>query len=81
MPATRSQTAALVGMLRAATGTEPTVHEESQHVRIEADLPDDLGPAERRAVLIAIAACPRYGHDRTSKRVTIWAELDKEAHR
>ncbi|MGA4955023.1 hypothetical protein [Streptomyces lavendulocolor] len=57
------------------------MHEESQHVRIEADLPDDLGPAERRAVLIAIAACPRYGHDRTSKRVTIWAELDKEAHR
>lgn len=81
MPTIRTQTAALVGMLRAATGTEPTVDEQSQRVRIETEIPDDLGPAERQAVLLAIADCPRYGHDRTAERVTVWAELDKETSR
>ncbi|WP_251014965.1 hypothetical protein [Streptomyces sp. ISL-99] len=77
MPTIATRTAALVGMLTAATGAEPTVDDAPQHVRIEADLPDNLGPAKRHAVLAALDRADRYGHDRTEDRTTVWAELDK----
>ncbi|KUH38371.1 MULTISPECIES: hypothetical protein [Streptomyces] len=78
MPTTETQTAAIVGMLTAATGTEPTVDRTPDCIRIEAPLPDDLGAAQRQAVLLALAECDRYGHIRTADGATVWAELDKE---
>ncbi|MEU1194911.1 hypothetical protein ABZ446_01640 [Streptomyces sp. NPDC005813] len=67
-------------MLAAATGTEArTSTTESGALRIEADLPDEMSPTTRTAVLTALAIADRYGHARTDESDTVWAELDMEA--
>ncbi|MCK8676662.1 hypothetical protein [Streptomyces lichenis] len=71
----RTRAAALVGMLTAATGGQPTVTHAAEGIRIETVLPDDLGPAARTAVLLALAECSRYGHERVPEHTTVWAEL------
>ncbi|MEU6487782.1 hypothetical protein [Streptomyces sp. NPDC046887] len=75
VPELRTRAAALVGMLTAATGRQPTVTHSPEGIRIETVLPDDLGPAARTAVLLALAECSRYGHERVPERTTVWAEL------
>lgn len=73
------QAAALVGMLAAATGGEPrTTGTEAGAVRIEADLPEQLSPATRNAILAALATADRYGHTHTDDGDTVWAELDRK---
>lgn len=80
MRTSKAQAAALVGMLAAATGNEPrTEHTDSGALRIEADLPDELTPTTRTAILTALAIADRYGHARTETTDTVWAELDGEA--
>lgn len=79
MRTTKAQAAALVGMLAAATGNEPrTERTDSGAVRIEADLPEELTPTTRTAILTALALADRYGHARTDTTDTVWAELDRE---
>ncbi|MET9481964.1 hypothetical protein [Streptomyces sp. NPDC006638] len=80
MPTVDIQAAALVGMLAAATGGEPrTIGTEAGAVRIEADLPEQLSPATRNAILAALATADRYGHTHTDDGDTVWAELDRKA--
>ncbi|MFJ2646438.1 hypothetical protein ACIO1C_06890 [Streptomyces sp. NPDC087420] len=79
MPTVDIQAAALVGMLAAATGGEPrTTGTEAGAVRIEADLPEQLSPATRNAILAALATADRYGHTHTDDGDTVWAELDRD---
>ncbi|MET9430811.1 hypothetical protein [Streptomyces sp. NPDC003036] len=77
MPSDKAKTAAIVGMLIAATGVEPTIEDAPGRVRIEAALPDHLGGTQRRAILLALDRADRYGHERRENRTTVWAELDK----
>ncbi|MEE1753296.1 hypothetical protein [Streptomyces sp. SP18CS02] len=77
MPTIDAQTAALVSALAAATGTQPTVDEAPQRVRVEAEIPADLADAEWSALLLALRSADRFGHDRTAERATVWAELDR----
>jgi hypothetical protein len=66
-------------MLAAATGNEPrTEHTGAGALRIEADLPDELTPTTRTAILAALATGDRYGHARTDDADFVWAELDGE---
>ncbi len=81
MPSIETQTAAIVGMLAAATGAEPTTDETPRRVRIEATLPEPITPAARLAVLTALATADRYGHERTEQRSVVWVELDRETTR
>jgi hypothetical protein len=74
----KAQAAALAGMLAAATGSEPRTTEADSWVRVEADLPDELSNAPRKAILTALATADRYGHTRTAENDTVWAELDTE---
>lgn len=67
-------------MLAAATGNEArTEHTAAGALRIEADLPAELTPTARTAILAALAIADRYGHARTDTTDTVWAELDGEA--
>jgi hypothetical protein len=76
---TKAQAAAVVGMLAAATGNEPqTAHTNSGALRIEAELPAELTPTTRTAILTALAIADRYGHARTETADTVWAEFDGE---
>ncbi|MEW2084611.1 hypothetical protein [Streptomyces sp. NPDC005283] len=70
-----AQAAALAGMLAAATGSEPRSEETDRGIRVEADLPDQLSPTTRTAILTALAKADRYGHARTDSSDTVWAEL------
>lgn len=79
MPTVDTQAAALVGMLTAATGTDPQTTDGAGVIRIEADLPEELSPTTRTAILTALAIADRYGHTRTDDSDTVWAELDREA--
>ena len=80
MRTSKAQAAALVGMLAAATGNQPrTGHTDTGAVRIEAELPDEMTPTTRTAILTALAIADRYGHARTETTDTVWAELDGEA--
>lgn len=80
MRTSTAQAAALAGMLAAATGNEPRIeHTGAGALRIEADLPDELTPTTRTAILTALAIADRYGHARTDTTDTVWAELDGEA--
>lgn len=82
MRTTKAQAAAIVGMLAVATGNEPrTERTDAGALRIEADLPDELTPTTRTAILTALAIADRYGHARTDTTDTVWAELDSEARR
>lgn len=82
MRSTQTQGAALAGMLAAATGSEArTTVTKAGAVRIEADLPAEMSPTTRIAVLTALAIADRYGHARTEDSDSVWAELDMEAGR
>ncbi|QIQ04713.1 hypothetical protein [Streptomyces liangshanensis] len=77
MPTVDILAAALVGMLAAATGGEPRITgTEGGAVRIEADLPVQVSPTTRNAILTALATADRYGHTHTDRGDTVWAELD-----
>lgn len=75
MRTVQAQAAALVGMLAAATGSEPRTEETDRGVRIEADLPEELSSTTRTAILTTLATADRYGHARTDTSDTVWAEL------
>lgn len=76
MPSTETQTAAIVGMLAAATGTQPTVEHAGDYVYIEALTPEDLSDTSRSAVLRALSSADRYGHIRKDGQAVVWAEID-----
>ncbi len=66
-------------MLTAATGDEPRLDKTPDTIRVESDLPRDLAPVTRTAILAALAIAQRFGHSRTVDGDTAWAELDREA--
>ncbi|MGW6743335.1 hypothetical protein ACWGDX_21900 [Streptomyces sp. NPDC055025] len=73
-----TQVAALTALLAAVTGGEPRTKETAAGViRIEADLPADLRDSTRTAILSALTMADRYGHDRSTDRDVVWAELDR----
>lgn len=78
MPSVEAQVAALTGMLAVATGTQPRETRTEDGIRIEADLPGELTPTTRSAILAALGAADSYGHTRTPDTEFVWAELPLE---
>jgi hypothetical protein len=78
MPSVETQVAALTGMLAAATGLQPRTRAMPGGVRIEADLPDQLAPAARSAILAALGIADSYGHERTPDCEFVWALIAGE---
>ncbi|MET9516435.1 hypothetical protein [Streptomyces sp. NPDC002994] len=79
MRSAETKAAAVAAMLTAATGEEPRLDETPDRIRVETDLPEDLAPVTRIAVLTALAIAARFGHSRTANGDIVWAELDREA--
>lgn len=79
MSAVPPHAAALAVVLAAATKSEPRVTETPHIVRIEADLPDDLGDVVRATILTALGNADRYGHVHSTDGDTVWAEIDRKA--
>lgn len=77
MPSVEVQAAALAGMLAAATGNEPRTERTSAGIRIVADLPRQMGPVMRTAILTALAHAPQYGHVHTAETDSVWAFLPR----
>jgi hypothetical protein len=78
MPSVEVQAAALSGMLAAATGNEPRTEDTPAGIRIEAELPEQIGPATRTAILTALSIAPEYGHTHSSGTETVWAFIPRE---
>lgn len=77
MRSAETQAVALAAMLAAVTGGEPRTEEtDSGAIRIEADIPDELKPTTRSAILHALSLADRYGHQRSAGGEVVWAELD-----
>ncbi|MCB5180021.1 hypothetical protein [Streptomyces antimicrobicus] len=78
MCSAEAQAAALTALLAAATGSEPRLEATRDLIRIEADLPTELGPTTHAAILQALAQGARYGHQRTHGGAdTVWVEIDR----
>ena len=77
MPSVEVQAAALAGMLAAATGNKPRTERTSAGIRVMADLPHQMGPAMRTAILAALAQAPQYGHVHAAGTDTVWAFLPR----
>ncbi|RSS79365.1 hypothetical protein [Streptomyces sp. WAC06614] len=78
MCSAEAQATALAALLAAATGTEPRLDATHDRIRIEADLPTELGPAVHADILRTLAQGARYGHQRThGGEDTVWVEIDR----
>lgn len=75
MPSVEAQVAALAGMLAIATGSHPRETRGDGRIRIEADLPAELTPTTRSAILAALGSADSYGHTRTASTEFVWAEI------
>ncbi|MCX4527318.1 MULTISPECIES: hypothetical protein [unclassified Streptomyces] len=79
MCSAETQAAALAALLSTVLGGAETRTEATcDRIRIEADLPGELAPPAHAALLSALAAGARYGHERISGGAeTVWVEIDK----
>ncbi|MBT2403391.1 MULTISPECIES: hypothetical protein [unclassified Streptomyces] len=64
-----TQAAALAALLSAALGAEPRLEAAAGRIRIEVDLPEELAPGAHAAILNALSAGARYGHERNRHRL------------
>ncbi|MFE2928408.1 hypothetical protein [Streptomyces goshikiensis] len=78
MCSAETQAAALAALLSAALGgAETRIEATCDRIRIEADLPGELAAAAHAALLGALAAGARFGHERVSGGAeTVWVEID-----
>ncbi|MFE9842627.1 hypothetical protein [Streptomyces goshikiensis] len=83
MCSAETQAAALAALLSAALdGAETRIEATCDRIRIEADLPGELAAAAHAALLSALAAGARFGHERVSGGAeTVWVEIDKDGPR
>ncbi|MFI5621010.1 hypothetical protein [Streptomyces sp. NPDC051567] len=73
-----TRAAALAALLTAATGVPSRLAATGAGIRVEADLPTELPPVTFAAILDALSAGARYGHQRTDVGDTVWVEIDDE---
>ncbi|MEV4434381.1 hypothetical protein [Streptomyces sp. NPDC049585] len=73
----KTKAKALAALFAAATGCTPRTEETRDRIRVEVELPTDLGEQARRTVLMTLSNADRYGHDRTRDGAVVWAELDR----
>ncbi|MGW3057778.1 hypothetical protein ACWC98_17920 [Streptomyces goshikiensis] len=80
MCSAETQAAALAALLSAALGgAETRIEATCDRIRVEADLPGELAAAAHAALLGALAAGARFGHERVSGGAeTVWVEIDVE---
>jgi hypothetical protein len=61
--------------LTAATGTEARTTETPDAIRVEVEVPDEVTAELLAALVKALTAADRYGHDRTATTGVAWAEI------
>jgi hypothetical protein len=68
----------LAARIAAATGTRARIRRRQGGYLIEAPLPGDLDEAANDAVLAALSAADRFGHQFRDSAQEVWAELDDD---
>ncbi|MER5880685.1 hypothetical protein ABT119_32810 [Streptomyces sp. NPDC001910] len=74
----RSKVESIAARLSGALNTEVRRSDELRGVRLEADLPSNLGEEERAATLAAISEADSFGHQRTGRGDLIWAFIARD---
>lgn len=72
----RPKVESIAARLSAALNTEVRRTNGPHGVRLEADLPADLGEARRAATLAAISEADSFGHQRTGRGDLVWAFIN-----
>jgi hypothetical protein len=74
LPAPASRAQHIAARLSAAK-CEPHVTHRPDHIRVEAELPDELSETDWQVVLAALASADRFGDARCQGRHTVWAAI------
>ncbi|MCZ4099832.1 hypothetical protein [Streptomyces sp. H39-C1] len=77
----RASVSHIAAGLAAATGNEVTRTDlPSGSVRLEVEIPGDISPTARYAVLLALADADSYGHGRSQDAQRVWAIINTEGN-